>query len=281
MLPTTLSAAGALSPHRRPAAATRARLSALVLGGLRRRLVRASGCVAHAADEAPAVGRAAHSRARHATAGSSARSCWRARARSSSARSSTAASSNATRRSRSSWRAGTAARRAREAWRIGVDHGVFCVGCCWALMLLMFVVGTGNLGWMLVLAAVMAAEKNLPWGRRLRTPLGRRVCWLGGAAVGRLERLGNSRSRGAGLLRRRQRERRRSVDFPPVRPHTRARGGAQCAPFPPPPRDKDPHEIPLSHRHHRRGLSLREHLGPRHPRARQARSRRRAWRSWA
>ncbi len=36
----------------------------------------------------------------------------------------------------------------------------------------MFVVGVGNLGWMLVLAVVMAAEKNLPWGRRLRTPLG-------------------------------------------------------------------------------------------------------------
>ncbi len=60
----------------------------------------------------------------------------------------------------------------REALRIGFDHGVFCVGCCWALMLLMFVVGMGNLGWMLVLAAIMAAEKNLPWGRRLRTPLG-------------------------------------------------------------------------------------------------------------
>ena len=69
----------------------------------------------------------------------------------------------------------------REAWRIGVDHGIFCVGCCWALMLLMFVVGTGNLGWMLVLAAVMAAEKNLPWGRRLRTPLG--VGLLGWSAV--------------------------------------------------------------------------------------------------
>jgi predicted metal-binding membrane protein len=61
---------------------------------------------------------------------------------------------------------------AREALRLGLDHGVFCIGCCWALMLLMFVVGTGNLGWMLVIAAVMAAEKNLPWGRRLRTPLG-------------------------------------------------------------------------------------------------------------
>jgi len=68
-----------------------------------------------------------------------------------------------------------------EAWRLGVDHGVFCVGCCWALMLLMFVVGTGSLGWMLVLAAVMAAEKNLPWGRRLRTPLGIGLLGWGGA----------------------------------------------------------------------------------------------------
>ena len=61
---------------------------------------------------------------------------------------------------------------AREAFRLGLEHGAFCVGCCWALMLVMFVVGMGNLGWMLVIAAVMAAEKNLPWGRRLRTPLG-------------------------------------------------------------------------------------------------------------
>lgn len=60
----------------------------------------------------------------------------------------------------------------RESLRIGFDHGLFCVGCCWALMLLMFVVGTGSLGWMLALAGVMAAEKNLPGGRRLSAPLG-------------------------------------------------------------------------------------------------------------
>ena len=60
----------------------------------------------------------------------------------------------------------------REAFRIGLDHGVFCVGCCWALMLTMFVVGIGSVGWMLLLAALMAAEKNLPFGRRLRTPVG-------------------------------------------------------------------------------------------------------------
>ena len=69
----------------------------------------------------------------------------------------------------------------REALSIGVDHGVFCVGCCWALMLTMFVVGVGSIGWMLVLAAVMAAEKNLPFGRHLRTPVG--LSLLGGAAA--------------------------------------------------------------------------------------------------
>ena len=60
----------------------------------------------------------------------------------------------------------------KSAWRLGLDHGVYCVGCCWALMLLMFVVGTGNVGWMLALGAVMAVEKNMPWGRHLSRPLG-------------------------------------------------------------------------------------------------------------
>jgi predicted metal-binding membrane protein len=68
----------------------------------------------------------------------------------------------------------------REALRIGFEHGVFCVGCCWALMAVMFVVGMGSLGWMLVLAAAMAAEKNLRWGKRLRTPLGLGlIAWAG------------------------------------------------------------------------------------------------------
>ncbi len=71
----------------------------------------------------------------------------------------------------------------REAFRIGLDHGLFCVGCCWALMLVMFVVGMGSIGWMLALAAVMAAEKNLSWGRRLRTPLGIGLLVWAGATV--------------------------------------------------------------------------------------------------
>jgi predicted metal-binding membrane protein len=59
-----------------------------------------------------------------------------------------------------------------QAFRLGVHHGIFCIGCCWSLMLLMFAVGMGNLGWMLVLGMVMAVEKNMPWGRRLSAPLG-------------------------------------------------------------------------------------------------------------
>lgn len=59
-----------------------------------------------------------------------------------------------------------------QAFRLGVHHGIFCVGCCWSLMLLMFAVGIGNLGWMLVLGMLMGMEKNMPWGRRLSAPLG-------------------------------------------------------------------------------------------------------------
>jgi len=61
---------------------------------------------------------------------------------------------------------------ARQAFALGAHHGLFCVGCCWALMLLMFALGTGSLGWMLLLAVVMAIEKNVAWGRRLSAPLG-------------------------------------------------------------------------------------------------------------
>jgi predicted metal-binding membrane protein len=59
-----------------------------------------------------------------------------------------------------------------DALRLGVHHGIFCVGCCWSLMLLMFAVGVGNVAWMLALGAVMGVEKNMPWGRRISTPLG-------------------------------------------------------------------------------------------------------------
>jgi len=56
--------------------------------------------------------------------------------------------------------------------RLGFDHGMFCVGCCWALMLLMFAVNVASLAWMLLLGAVMAAEKNFRFGNKLTSPLG-------------------------------------------------------------------------------------------------------------
>jgi predicted metal-binding membrane protein len=66
--------------------------------------------------------------------------------------------------------------RGRDEWRnsfaLGVHHGIFCVGCCWSLMLLMFAVGHANIAWMFVLGVVMGAEKNLRRGRALAKPLG-------------------------------------------------------------------------------------------------------------
>jgi predicted metal-binding membrane protein len=70
----------------------------------------------------------------------------------------------------------------RQAFMLGVHHGLFCVGCCWSLMLLMFAIGAGSLGWMLVLGAVMAAEKNLSWGGQLSKPLGM-LLLIGGMAI--------------------------------------------------------------------------------------------------
>lgn len=59
-----------------------------------------------------------------------------------------------------------------ESTGLGLAHGIYCVGCCWLLMLLMFAVGTGSIAWMLGLGAIMALEKNSPWGSTLAAPLG-------------------------------------------------------------------------------------------------------------
>ncbi|MGH8573206.1 MAG: DUF2182 domain-containing protein [Gammaproteobacteria bacterium] len=67
------------------------------------------------------------------------------------------------------WRGG---RPGSEALRIGLAYGWSCVGCCWALMLIMFALGLASLPWMLGLAAFMAVEKNTAVGRKLRAPLG-------------------------------------------------------------------------------------------------------------
>ena len=51
------------------------------------------------------------------------------------------------------------------ALQMGIEHGAFCVGCCWALMAALFAVGVMSITWMLVVAAVIAVEKLLPWKR--------------------------------------------------------------------------------------------------------------------
>ena len=52
-------------------------------------------------------------------------------------------------------------------WHLGVRHGLFCLGCCWALMLVMFAAGVAHLAWMGILGLIMLAEKTLPGGDRL------------------------------------------------------------------------------------------------------------------
>jgi predicted metal-binding membrane protein len=58
------------------------------------------------------------------------------------------------------WRSGTGG-----AFRMGAEHGAYCVGCCWVLMLLLFVAGVMNLVWVAAIAAFVLVEKLLPAGR--------------------------------------------------------------------------------------------------------------------
>ncbi|MDQ3572751.1 MAG: DUF2182 domain-containing protein [Actinomycetota bacterium] len=58
----------------------------------------------------------------------------------------------------------TAWRRGRlGALRMGIEHGAWCAGCCWALMAALFALGVMSVGWMVFIAALIAAEKLLPW----------------------------------------------------------------------------------------------------------------------
>jgi len=57
-----------------------------------------------------------------------------------------------------SWRPGRLG-----ALRMGVEHGAWCVGCCWALMAALFALGVMSVGWMALVAALIAIEKLLPW----------------------------------------------------------------------------------------------------------------------
>jgi predicted metal-binding membrane protein len=60
------------------------------------------------------------------------------------------------------WRAGR-----RGAFRMGVHHGLYCLGCCWALMALLFFGGVMNLHWTAGLALFVLLEKTIPPGHWL------------------------------------------------------------------------------------------------------------------
>jgi predicted metal-binding membrane protein len=59
-----------------------------------------------------------------------------------------------------SWRDGLGG-----AFNMGARHGAWCVGCCWALMASLFALGVMSLAWMAFIAALIALEKTVPWGR--------------------------------------------------------------------------------------------------------------------
>jgi predicted metal-binding membrane protein len=70
-------------------------------------------------------------------------------------------------------------RGAAGALRMGAEHGLWCAGCCWGLMVVLFAVGVMSLFWMAVVAAIVLAEKALPGGARLSRALGVALIVLG------------------------------------------------------------------------------------------------------
>jgi predicted metal-binding membrane protein len=72
------------------------------------------------------------------------------------------------------WRPGVAG-----AFRMGLWHGSFCVGCCWALMLLLFTAGVMNLLWVAAIAVIVLLQKILPHPRIATT-----IAGIGLAMVG-------------------------------------------------------------------------------------------------
>ena len=68
------------------------------------------------------------------------------------------------------------------AVKAGASHGIYCLGCCWALMAVLAVIGLMNIAWMAVIAAVFFIEKNVRRGELLPRAVGV-ACVLAGLAV--------------------------------------------------------------------------------------------------
>ena len=69
------------------------------------------------------------------------------------------------------------------AFRLGKAHGLFCLGCCWALMLVGFAAGVANLWWMAALTALMVFEKTGRGGERGVVPIGAGLITMGVLAL--------------------------------------------------------------------------------------------------
>ncbi|MDQ3654636.1 MAG: DUF2182 domain-containing protein, partial [Chloroflexota bacterium] len=65
------------------------------------------------------------------------------------------------------------------ALRMGIEHGGFCLGCCWALFAVLVAAGVMSLAWMLLLTLIIFAEKVLPMGRRAPAIVGIAFVLLG------------------------------------------------------------------------------------------------------
>ena len=76
------------------------------------------------------------------------------------------------------WRAGW-----RGAVRMGFAHALYCLGCCWALMVVLVVAGAMGLPWVLLIACVVAAEKILPRGEWIARTTGVALALLGVAVA--------------------------------------------------------------------------------------------------
>ena len=66
---------------------------------------------------------------------------------------------------------------------LGAHHGIYCVGCCWLLMLLLFVGGVMNVLWIAVLSLIVFVEKILPGGERVGQVLGVALLVWAGATL--------------------------------------------------------------------------------------------------
>lgn len=70
----------------------------------------------------------------------------------------------------------------RGAFLMGIRHALYCTGCCWLIMAILFVAGVMNLAWIAVLTAIVLAEKVLPRGRWTSNFVGAAAvlcgCWL-------------------------------------------------------------------------------------------------------